>query len=56
MLLATPKELIDKISYEPGYPAPTCELTDAEKEIYDRFYKDFMYEREHRFWDDEKKF
>ena len=49
MLLATPKELIDKISYEPGYPAPTCELTDAEKEIFDRFYKDFMYERAIRF-------
>ena len=54
MLLATPKELIGKISYEPGYPAPTCDLTDVEKEIYDKFYKDFMDEREHRFMDDEE--
>lgn len=54
MLLATPKELIGKISYEPGYPSPTCELTDAEKEIFDKFYKDFMYEHEHRFMDDEE--
>lgn len=53
MLLATPKELIGKINYESGYPAPTCELTDTEKEIYDRFYKDFMYELKHRFVDDE---
>ena len=32
MLLATPKELFGKINYESGYPAPSCELTDAEKE------------------------
>ena len=51
MLLATPKELIGKISFEPGFPSPTCELTDAEKEIYDRFYKDFMDELKHRFVD-----
>ena len=54
MLLATPKELFGKINYESGYPAPICELTDAEKEIYDMFYKNFMYERKHRFMDVEK--
>lgn len=51
MLLATPKELINKISYEGGTPHPICNLTESEQVIYDKFLAEFNQTLRERFED-----
>lgn len=41
MLLATPKELINKISYESSTLHPICTLTESEQIVYDKFLAEF---------------
>lgn len=49
MLLATPKELINKISYEGGTPHPICNLTESDQTIYDKFLDEFNQALRERF-------
>ena len=51
MLLATPKELLNKISYEGGTPHPNCNLTESEQIIYEKFLTEFDQALRERFED-----
>lgn len=51
MLLATPKELLNKISYEGGTPHPNCNLTESEQIIYEKFLAEFDQALRERFED-----
>lgn len=51
MLLATPKELFNKISYEGGTPHPICNLTESEQLIFDTFLEEFNKALRKRFED-----
>lgn len=49
MLLATPKELINKISYESSTLHPICTLTESEQIVYDKFLAEFNQALRERF-------
>lgn len=52
MLIAAPKEILGKFGYRNGKPTATCELTDEEQKVFDKFCEDFEELQRSRFGDD----
>lgn len=52
ILMATPKEIIDKMKYENGKPVEIGVLTEEEQQVFDEFCEDFERELKERFVDE----
>ena len=52
MLMATPKEIIDKMKYKNGKPVEIGVLTEEEQQVFDEFCEDFERELKESFVDE----